>query len=294
MYFCFSNLNSNYMRTLRIKAVLFFVLFSLASIFSQEPKNTITSRGWSFGLGGVSVYDEYLSPLVYTGTVFRADYESMHFMSDSNNKLSLQQTLMVSGGMTDNVAKTNSIFYLALRPGIGMHYHFRPMANLKILIGGIWDLAFVSKYSFNNGNNPYSADFSTQINASFIAQYLLNVKKFPIMIRYSLRSPLAGVMFVPEYGASYYEMFTLGKLGNAIHFSSLHNSLAWNNSLTADLMLKKMIIRLSYIHDYEKHHANSLHFESMQNVFSIGSVINFSIFDRGKRKAPASYNDINK
>ena len=294
MYFCFSNLNSNYMVKLIAKTGLLFLLFSYTSIFAQEAKNTITSRGWSLGVGEVSVYDEYLSPLVYTGTIFRADYESMHFISDSNNKLSLQQTFMVSGGMTDNEAKTNSIFYFSLRPGIGMHYHFRPMPNLKILVGGVWDLFFASKYNFNNGNNPYSADLSTQINVSAIAQYTLNIKKFPIMFRYSVRSPLAGVMFVPEYGASYYEMFSLGKLGNAIHFSSLNNSVAWNSSLTADLMFKGMILRLSYLHDYEKHNANSLHFESMQNVVELGTVINFSIFDRGKRRAPASYNDINR
>jgi hypothetical protein len=294
MYFCFSNLKSNDMVRFRAKIILYFVLLSLTSIFAQEPKNTITSGGWSLGIGGVSVHDEYLSPLVYTGTLFRADYESMRFISDSNNKVSLQRTLMVSGGMTDNEAKTNSIFYLALRPGIGVHYHFRPVTNLKILVGGIWDVFFASKYSFNNGNNPYSADISTQLNASAIAQYTMNIKKFQVIFRYSTRSPLAGVMFVPEYGSSYYEMFTLGKLGNALHFSSLNNSFAWNSSLSADLMFKRMILRLSYTHDYEKHHANSLHFESMQNVFSIGTVINFSTFDRGKRKAPASYNDINK
>lgn len=294
MYICFSNQNSFHMVEFRIKTGIIFLLLSLTFTFSQEPKNTITSSGWSFGVGGISLYDQYLSPLVYTGTVFRGDYESMRFLSANNNKLSIQKTLMVSGGLTENEAKTNSIFYLSLRPGVGLHYHFRPLPDFKILVGGVWDLTFASKYSFNNGNNPYSADLSTQLNASVLAQYKFSVRQFPVILRYSLRSPLAGVMFVPEYGASYYEMFTLGHLENSVHFSSVLNSLAWNSTLNADLLFKKFTLRISYTHDYEKHHANSLHFESIQNVFSIGTVVNFSVFDRCKRKAPESYNDINK
>jgi hypothetical protein len=282
------------MANFRIKKGAFLLLVSWSFTFAQELKNTITTSGWSVGIGNINLYDEYLSPLVYKGTVFRADYESMRFVSDSNNKLSFQKTFMIEGGMTDNDAKTNSIFYFSLRPGIGLHYHFRPLPGLKILAGGVWDLTFSSKYNFNNGNNPYSADLNTQINASAIAQYSFKIKEFPIMVRYSLRSPLMGVMFVPEYGASYYEMFSLGHFGHSIHFSTMANSLAWNSSLNADLLFKGFILRLSYIHDYEKHHANSLHFESLQNVFSLGVVVNFSTFDRGKHKVPVSYNDINQ
>jgi len=281
------------MLKLRVRLGFFLLFFILCSLFSQEQKNTITSGGWSLGVGGVNIYDEYLSPLVYTGTIIRGDYESMRFISLTNKNISLQRTLMVSSGFTNNPAQTNSIFYLSVRLGVGMHYHFRPVTNLKIMVGGVWDLLFASKYSFNNGNNPYSADISTHLNASGIAQYLLKINKFPIMFRYSVTTPVVGVMFVPEYGASYYEMFTLGKLGNAIHLASINNNIAWNSSLTADFIFKKMILRLAYYHDYQKNNANSLHFETMQNVFSLGTVINFSVFDRNTRKAPASFNDIN-
>jgi hypothetical protein len=275
-----------------LSGILFLLLFFNFS-FAQESKNTITNSGWLFGVGGISLYDEYLSPLIYTGTVFRADYQSSRFISAENNRIYIDKILMVSGGLAKNAPQTNSLFYISLRPGIGMHYHFRPAQNLKLLVGGLWDLSFASKYNFNNGNNPYSADLSTQLRISSILQYRFNLWKIPVLSRYETRLPVMGVMFVPEYGASYYEMFTLGHLGKAIHLSSPFNAFSWNNSVSADLLFKKFILRFSYTHDYEKHHANSLHFESIQNVFSVGSAINFSVFDRSKRPAPASYNDIN-
>lgn len=293
-YICSVNLNIGHMLKLRGLISLYLLSFSLISLIAQESNNSITSGGWTLGAGKVSVYDEYLSPLVYTGTLYRFDYGSMRFVSPDNNNISIQKTLMVSSGLTNNPSLSNSIFYFSLRPGLGFHYHFRPMKDLKVMLGGTWDLFFASKYNFNNGNNPYSADLSTHLNASAMAQYLLKIKNFPIMFRYSAQTPLIGEMFVPEYGASYYEMFTLHHMGDALHFASVNNFLAFKSSFTADFMFRSWILRLAYYHDYQKNQANYLHFETLQNVFSIGTVVNFSFFDRGKRKAPSSYNDINQ
>jgi hypothetical protein len=261
---------------------------------AQESKNTIRNSGWTLGYGHISVYDEYLSPSVYKGSVYRIDYNSMRYISTNTNKVSLNWTFMGEMGITDNASGTNSIFYASVRPGMGIYYHFRPLPNLKIMTGGIWDLIFANKYSFSNGNNPYSADLSTHLNAAGMAQYSFKIKTFPIILRYSASVPMAGVMFVPEYGASYYEMFALGKLQNAFHFASFHNYLAFKSSLTADLLFKKWIVRIAYYHDYQKNNANSLHFESLQNVFSIGTVVNFAVFDRNKRKIPPSFSDVNQ
>jgi len=267
---------------------------ALSAFAQQKVDNTLINRAWTVGYGSISLHDEYLSPLVYRGALYRADYESMQFLSTKTNKVSLQWFMSGAVSITNNPAGNNSILYGAVSPGIGLHYHFRPAKNLKIMVGGMWDILFANKYSLSNGNNPYSVDLSTHWDVSAIAQYKLYIKKFPVMLRYSASIPVVGVMFVPEYGASYYEMFVLGNLKNAFHVASLNNNVAYNSSLTADLMFTKWIVRLAYYHDYQKNSANSLHFETMQNAFSIGLVVNLAIFDRGKRRVPSTFSDVNE
>ncbi len=272
------------------------ILFMMTSWqgMSQDTPNATTSSAWTLGYGQIHLLDEYLSPLVYTGSIFRADYQSMHYMSLQTTHVSLDWTLTASIGMEHNPAATNSIFYCALQPGVGVHYHFRPVPHLKLLVGGVWDVFFANKYSFSNGNNPYSADLSTRLNASVIAQYNWHIGKLPVVLSYALTMPMVGVMFVPQYGESYYEMFTLGHMQHTIHFTTLTNYLAMDNAFTADFVLKRWTIRAAFYHDYDKHNANSLHFETMQSVFSLGAVVNFAVFDHGKRKVPSNYHDINR
>ena len=53
-----------------------------------------------------------------------------------------------------------------------------------------------------------------------------------LKLNYSFEAPILGCMFVPMGGASYYEMFDLGNLDNAVHFSSLHNKQGYDNTLS--------------------------------------------------------------
>lgn len=261
---------------------------------SQDAPNATMTSAWTIGYGHLNLLDEYLSPLVYSGSILRGDYQSMHYLSLKTTHVSLQWSMMSSIGMVHNPAATNSIFYFSLEPGVGIHYHFRPAPNLKILAGGIWNIFFANKYSFSNGNNPYSADLSTRLNASAIAQYDWHIGRLPVVLHYNVTIPLIGAMFVPQYGESYYEIFTLKQRANIIHLATPANYLAIQNALSADFVFKSWTLRAAFYHDYDKHHANDLHFETMQTSFSIGAVVNFAVFDHGKRKMPNNYHDINR
>lgn len=273
--------------------ILLFMFFPTTAS-SQDAPNATTTSSWTVGYGHVNLLDQYLSPLPYSGSIFRGDYQSMHYLSLSTTRLSLQWSMMTSIGMEHNPAETNSIFYFALQPGVGIHYHFRPAPHFKLLVGGITNVYFANKYSFANGNNPYSADLSARLNASLIAQYNWHLGKMPLIFHYSFTTPFIGAMFVPQYGESYYEIFTLKHMAHTILFTSFANYLALQNEFSADFVLNHCTLRLSFYHDYDKHHGNSLYFETMQTAVSIGTVVNFAIFDHGKRKMPSNYHDINR
>ena len=63
----------------------------------------------------------------------------------------------------------------------------------------------------------------------------LRINHRPLTLRYQLNLPLAAVMFMPNYGQSYYEIFTLGHWDGVVNFTSLHNQPSLRQLLTAVL-----------------------------------------------------------
>ena len=78
-------------------------------------------------------------------------------------------------------------------------------------------------YNLRNGNNPAQARAYINLAASGMAIWDLRIKNRPITLRYQVNLPLAGIMFMPNYGQSYYEIFTLGHWDGVVNFTSLHN-----------------------------------------------------------------------
>lgn len=65
-------------------------------------------------------------------------------------------------------------------------------------------------------------------------------------------------MFSPEYGQSYYEIFSLKHGGKNILFTSLHNQPALRQLLTLDFPVGNMNVRAGYICDIQQAKVNHL------------------------------------
>ena len=87
------------------------------------------------------------------------------------------------------------------------------------------------------------------LDASGMAIWDLRIKNYPISLRYQVNLPFAGVMFCPNYGQSYYEIFTLGNWGGVINFTSLHNQPSLRQMLTVDFPVGRAKMRLAYLWD---------------------------------------------
>jgi hypothetical protein len=71
--------------------------------------------------------------------------------------------------------------------------------------GAIGELGGI--YNERNSNNPGSLKVSVNLDAAAMAMYRLKNVTF----RWQLSTPFLGMFFSPEYGHSYYEIFSLGK-----------------------------------------------------------------------------------
>ena len=127
-------------------------------------------------------------------------------------------------------------------------------SRFRLLGGGGWQASLGGIYNVRNTNNPGSLKASTNFNLSAMALYNWR----GITFRWQLSTPFLGLFFSPEYGHSYYEIFTLGNNKGTIHFASFHNQQALRNYFTVDVPLRRVTLRAGYVGDYYRTHENQL------------------------------------
>lgn len=235
-------------------------------------KTRFVTRSTMYGVGYTNVYDTYLSPQEYKGIDFRISRESMRMTKWMDGNVSLQSFFQADLGYTHNKVDNNNTFSGLANWNYGLHYNFRITPNFKLLAGGLIDLNGGFVYNLRNGNNPAQARAYINLDASGMAIWDLRIKNYPISLRYQLNLPLAGVMFSPNYGQSYYEIFTLGNWGGVINFTSLHNQPSLRQMLTVDFPVGRAKMRLAYLWDAQQSKVNDIRTHTYSHVFMVGFV----------------------
>ena len=112
--------------------------------------------------------------------------------------------------------------------------------------------------------------------------YKFQLFQCPFTLRYQANLPLLGLMFSPEYGESYYEIFSLKHGGRNVVFTSLHNQPSLRQMLTLDFPIRSTVLRTGCLIDIQQAKVNQLKSHSYSFDFMIGFVRNFQLI-RGKR-----------
>ena len=128
-----------------------------------------------------------------------------------------------------------------------------------------------------NGNNPVSLRAHTSIDASVMALWNLELNHRPLLLRYQANLPLIGLMFMPHYGQSYYEIFSVGERGGTIKFITPFNSPSLRQILSADYPVGKFTLRFTYVWDAQQAHINQIKSHIYSHIFMLGVVKRFHI-----------------
>jgi len=222
-------------------------------------RNRIITRATMYGIGFTNVFDTYLSPQEYKGIDFRISRESMRMTRLMGGNVSLQTFFQADLGYTHNKVDNNNTF------------------------SGLGDFNGGFVYNLRNGNNPAQARAYINLAASGMAIWDLRIKNRPITLRYQVNLPLAGIMFMPNYGQSYYEIFTLGHWDGVVNFTSLHNQPSLRQMLTADFPVGRARMRFAYIWDAQQSKVNEIKTHTYSHVFMVGFVKELYLFPN-KRK----------
>ena len=267
--------------------MLLIALGTFLSVGAQEDSLRATRyvmRSTLFGVGHSNVFETYLSPLEYTGTEVRFLHESMRMTRLLGGKVSGQSLIQVNASYNKNISQTAEMYAGLVNWSYALHYQFRMNDDkLKILVGPMLDLNGGVVYNRRNSNNPAQAKAYGGLGASGMLIYKFRIARYPLTVRYQANLPLLGVMFSPEYGESYYEIFSLGNGGRNVVFTSLHNNPSLRQMVTLDFPIRNVTMRVGYVCDIQQSKVNNLKSHAYSHDFMIGLVRNLYLL-RGKNR----------
>ena len=209
------------------------------------------------GFGPTALLDTYISQEKYSGSgltyLYLKEFQKpeKRWGTVVEHEIDFSKTEDRSGSCSMLEGDYNLYWGRFRRWQISDHLHLHGGALVNANLGFLYDMT--------NSNNPAQARLSLNVMPSGIATYDFSLWKQSFSLRYELALPLVGVMFSPNYGPSYYEIFSRGDYDHNIvptTFASAPTlrqlfSIEWRTG-------KKWNLRLGYLGNYQQASVNHL------------------------------------
>lgn len=264
-----------------LKTILFLLVLTPAGVLAQEASDTIQSskvvtNAQMIGVGGVQILDTYLSPEKYSGAEVRYLSHTVRQREDSRwSRLLLHQG---SFSCSNNRADNGDYVAGAYQFSYGLHHNWTFMGGrMNIRAGGQADVYAGFLYNTRNGNNPAQARLSLNVSPSAAVSYRFRLWNIPMKAQYEATIPLIGVMFSPNYGQSYYEIFTKGNYDHNAVPTTIGSTPSLRNMLALDFTLHRTTLRIGWLGDFRQAKVNSLKYHEYSNMLLIGIVRHFKL-----------------
>ena len=245
---------------------LLLLLLSASSAASAQQSSHM------LGLGPSKLLDTYLTPEHFSGTGYTYLYLRDNARTDSLRKrwsTTIEQEVDFSS--TKDRSRNSSNLEGTYNLYVARYYNLRPLTNLRLQFGAATNTCLGFIYDLTSSNNPAQARAAINIMPAATAAYDFNISRQSFTARYQLQLPMIGVMFSPNYGQSYYEIFSRGNYDHnivPITFVSAPNirqllSIDWHYS-------HRWSLRLAYLGNYQQSQVNNLKQHVYTHRFLIG------------------------
>lgn len=261
--------------------MLFFVLLcGLAPIAAQTDSvaapQRVTTNVRMIGLGHNSVLDTYISPEEYGGTELR--YISHTLRERDGRRWAAMLVHQGYAAITDNRANEGGEMAGMYSFSYGRHRKWDLcQGRLTLRAGGMATATAGFLYNTRNGNNPAQMRLAVDISPWGMASYRLKAWGVPLTVNYEVSAPLFGVMFSPNYGQSYYEIFERGNYDSNIVPTTPFSAPSLRQMLAVDFPLLGATVRLGYLGDYRQAEVNNLKYHEYTHTVVIGIMKKFKI-----------------
>ena len=272
------NLKKSLFRCFSLAAIILFALSSPTLAQDTLRSNKVITNTQMLGIGAVNTLDTYLSPEEYTGTELR--YIS-HSVRENGTKLSRELVHQAQILSVRNRRENNN--------ELGGFYNFQynwqyalgqwnvGEGELRLKVGGGVDTRLGFLYNMRNSNNPAQAYGQVNIAPNAVAAYHFRLRNLPFQLRYEVQVPLLGLAFSPNYGQSYYEIFTRDNYDHNLVVTSPVSAPSLRQLLTLDFTVRHTTLRVGYLGDYQQAKINQLRQHVWSNLLVLGIVRKFSI-----------------
>ncbi len=212
--------------------------------------DTVTARRTSLlGAGRASQYDTYLSPLDYTGPQVSLSHQTARPLRRRNTVL-FETLTQAEYSHTHNPAGSVYEHAGSLRFDAGWSRLWTSLApGLSLSAGALAGASFGFLYNERNGNNPAQARLSARLSATVEAAWSPRIKNRHLTLRYKAVMPLLGCMFSPQYGQSYYNIFSQGGYDHNVLCTHPGNALSLRQQFTVSIPARRRQLTLGYASD---------------------------------------------
>ncbi len=165
----------------------------------------------------------------------------------------------------------NRITGLLIGGGWGALYRWKWLdERLQVHAGPYLEAEFGVRYLGNNVNKPLSMDIAVDVKAMGGVSWSFYGKKNSYRLNYLIRTNLIGFDYVPEYGQSYYELYSgvPGIARCAGHWN--HNTV--KHELSLDLQFPHSTWRVGAEHHFNSYRTDYLHFTTNQIGLIVGCI----------------------
>ena len=215
-------------------------------------------RHYQAGFGSTHILDTYLSQEKFHGMGLSALFtgERLH---DSCRWSPLWQHQLHFSTAKDR-ADNSSLIEGMYKFYYGRYYRLTKAGQpLRLYAGVLGNLGIGVIYDTRNGNNPVQARLGLHIMPSVKAVCPLRLFGHDARLRYQADLPLFGVVFSPNYGQSYYELFSLGNYDHNIVPTTFVSAPNFRQQLALLFSVSpKLAVSLGYLGDYQQQRVNNL------------------------------------
>ena len=240
-------------------------------LYAQENATSAKSRSQMVAVGAVNVLDTYLSSEKYSGAELRLLSQSRKSRNALAHTFVNQGNIFLASNRADNNDELGASYEF--------QYHLRREWALspswKVEAGGgvVGNVGFL--YNMRNSNNPAQARVSLSLNPSVATDYRFQLFRRIVGLRYEAAAPLIGLMFSPNYGQSYYEIFGRGNYDHNVVPTTVGSTPSLRHMLTFDIPLSKKTttrtaLRVGYLGDYWQARVNNLKYHQYSHMFVLG------------------------